>query len=190
MTVTRAVRCLALGLFLVGNIGAVAQVPEPDGYRLDDYRAATPGTVPGAVVIDTENAFKLWQGGAAVWIDVLPAPHRPENLPPQSLWMPLPRRDIPGSLWLPDVGRGQLSSALEIHFRDQLEIATKGQHDCPIVFYCLTDCWMSWNAAKRAANWGYSRVYWYRDGSDGWARANLPTENADPVAGPEPANER
>jgi PQQ-dependent catabolism-associated CXXCW motif protein len=50
-----------------------------------------------------------------------------------------------------------------------------------VVFYCLADCWMSWNAAKRAAAWGYTRVYWYRDGTDGWAAAKLPLVEAQPV---------
>ena len=40
---------------------------------------------------------------------------------------------------------------------------------------------MSWNAAKRAAIWGYTQVYWYRDGMDGWEAANLPTQIAEPV---------
>ena len=32
----------------------------------------------------------------------------------------------------------------------------------PLVFYCDANCWMSWNAAKRAMDeLGYSRVYWY-----------------------------
>ena len=75
---------------------------------------------------------------------------------------PLPHRDIPGSLWLPDVGRGALSPELEGYFRDHLEAATARRHDMPVVFYCLADCWMSWNAAKRAASWSYTQVYWYR----------------------------
>lgn len=183
MSLRRAIRSLGLGLLLIGDIAAHAQPPEPDGYRLDDYRAPTPAAVPGGVVIETDAAYKLWQGGSAVWIDVLPAPRRPENLPAQALWMPLPRYDIPGSLWLPDVGRGALSLELEAYFRTHLEEATKGARDSPIVFYCLADCWMSWNATKRAASWGYSHIYWYRDGIDGWEAAKLPTENAKPVPG-------
>ena len=53
----------------------------------------------------------------------------------------------------------------------------------PVVFYCLADCWMSWNATKRAARWGYTQLYWYRDGTDGWEAAALPTEEATPAAG-------
>jgi PQQ-dependent catabolism-associated CXXCW motif protein len=76
-------------------------------------------------VLDTDAAHELWKSGIAVWIDVLPAPRRPANLPAGALWMPLPRRDIPGSLWLPDIGRGALSPELETYFRDRLEAATR-----------------------------------------------------------------
>jgi rhodanese-related sulfurtransferase len=41
---------------------------------------------------------------------------------------------------------------------------------------------MSWNAAKRAVSWGYTAVYWYRDGTDGWEAAKLPVENAEPAS--------
>ena len=183
MSVRRAARRLALGLVLIGEISARAETLEPEGYRLDDYRAPTPETVAGGVVIDTEGAYKLWQAGGAIWVDVLPAPRRPENLPPQALWMPVPRRNIPGSLWLPDVGRGALNPELEAYFRTHLEDATDGVYGRPIVFYCLADCWMSWNATKRAAAWGYMNLYWYRDGIDAWEAARLPTAAAEPASG-------
>jgi PQQ-dependent catabolism-associated CXXCW motif protein len=151
---------------------------------MDDYRAPTPQTVVGAIVLDTEGAHRLWASGEAVWIDVLPAPRRPAALPASALWMPLPHRHIPGSLWLPDIGRGALNPSLEAYFRDHLSAATAARHDRPVVLYCLADCWMSWNAAKRAASWGYTRVYWYRDGTDGWEAAKLPLADAEPVPGP------
>ena len=53
-----------------------------------------------------------------------------------------------------------------------------------LVFYCLANCWMSWNAAKRALSLGYPNVAWYRDGTDGWLAASLPLEDA--VAGATP----
>jgi PQQ-dependent catabolism-associated CXXCW motif protein len=79
------------------------------------------------------------------------------------------------------IGRGSLSSELEGYFRSHLEAATNGSRDVPVVFYCLADCWMSWNAAKRAASWGYKRIYWYPDGIDGWEAAKLLTADAVPV---------
>jgi PQQ-dependent catabolism-associated CXXCW motif protein len=180
----RGILRLGLGLVLIGNLAARAQPPEPQGYRMDDYRAPTPETVAGGVVLVTEAAHKLWASGNAVWVDVLPAPRQPANLPAASLWMPLPHRDIPGSLWLPDIGRGALGPELEGYFRDHLEAATKGRRDTAVVFYCLADCWMSWNATKRAAGWGYTQVYWYPEGTDGWEAAKLPVAETEPVPGP------
>ena len=177
----RAGRCLSFAFAFIANLVAHAQPPEPEGYRMDDYRAPSPATVAGGVMLDTDAAHQLWESGAAVWIDVLPAPRRPENLPPSALWMPLPHRDIPGSLWLPDIGRGALSPDVEGYFRDHLATATKLRKDAAVVFYCLADCWMSWNAAKRAASWGYTQIYWYRDGTDGWDAAKLPMQNAKPA---------
>lgn len=177
----RAGRCLSFAFAFIANLVAHAQPPEPEGYRMDDYRAPSPATVAGGIMLDTDAAHQLWESGAAVWIDVLPAPRRPENLPPSALWMPLPHRDIPGSLWLPDIGRGALSPDVEGYFRDHLATATKLRKDAAVVFYCLADCWMSWNAAKRAASWGYTQIYWYRDGTDGWDAAKLPMQNAEPA---------
>jgi PQQ-dependent catabolism-associated CXXCW motif protein len=167
-----AIRLLAFGLVLISNIASNARPPEPEDYRKDDYRAPTPETVAGGVVLDTASAHQLWKSGEAA------------NLPASAFWMPLPHRDIPGSRWLPDVGRGALSPELEGYFRQQLEAATNGRKDVEVVFYCLADCWMSWNATKRAASWGYTQLYWYRDGTDGWEAAKLPMENTEPVSGP------
>jgi PQQ-dependent catabolism-associated CXXCW motif protein len=113
-----------------------------------------------------------------VLIDVLPAPRRPPESKPGTPWMPEPRRDLPGSVWWPEVGRGTISAEREAWFRAHLAEATANDPRRPIVFYCLSDCWMSWNAAKRAVSYGYQRVIWYPDGSDGWQSAGLPLAEA------------
>jgi PQQ-dependent catabolism-associated CXXCW motif protein len=177
-------RHLALAVAVaLAAASAMAQVPLPDGYRTEDYRAPTPDTVPGAQTLDTPAAAALWRRGGAIWIDVLSAPRRPVELPPTALWRPSPRFGIPGSLWLPEAGRGVLAPVLETWFRDSLAQATAGDPDRPVVFYCLAECWMSWNAARRTAAWGYRAVYWYRDGTDGWEAAGLPTEVLHPAPG-------
>jgi PQQ-dependent catabolism-associated CXXCW motif protein len=166
---------LALALGCAG-----AQAAE---YRTGDYRAPVPESVPGGRTLTTDEAHALHEGGGAVWIDVLPAARRPEGLPSGSLWRPSPHHGIPGSLWWPDVGRGELPPALEAWFARKLEEATGGDRDRPVVIYCLTECWMSWNAAKRAAEFGYRAVHWYPDGADGWQAAGLPTEILQPAPG-------
>ena len=48
------------------------------------------------------------------------------------------------------------------------------------MIYCQADCWMSWNAAKRALSYGYTNVAWYPDGTEGWERAHLADEESQP----------
>lgn len=178
-----------LTLAIVSTLGMAAlpaaaeDAAPPAGYRLDHYRGAVPHEVPGGTAIDTDKAAELWRAHGALFVDVLRAPRRPEGLPPDALWKPVPRSDIPGSLWLPDVGLGALEPALDTWFREQLLRATHGDRSAPVVLYCLADCWMSWNATKRAASYGFTRLYWYRDGTTGWEERHLPTEEATPAPG-------
>jgi PQQ-dependent catabolism-associated CXXCW motif protein len=171
---------LALAAPAAAQIGG-APVPEPADYRMDDYRAPTPATIKGGTALTTAQLRALLHGRDVVLIDVLPRQRRPDNLPASTLWIEKPREDIPGSVWLPDVGRGALSPETERYFRDNLDQLTNGDKQRRVVFYCLADCWMSWNAAKRAIEYGYRQVYWYRDGTDGWASLGLPTEERQPV---------
>ncbi|MEI9983141.1 MAG: PQQ-dependent catabolism-associated CXXCW motif protein [Aliidongia sp.] len=178
-------RRVALALAAVALVStAAAGVPEPPGYRLDDYRAPVPNTVAGGKIVHTKGLRTLVRRDGALPVDVLPAPRRPEGMRPDQPWMPVPRRDIPGSLWLPDVGRGALSPAVDRWFQDRLARATAGNKNRALVFYCLSQCWMSWNATKRAVQYGYRRAYWYPDGSDGWEKAGLPLAEARPEPPP------
>jgi len=156
-------------------------VPEPRDYRLDNYHAPTPATIAGGTAITTDELRTLLDRKHPILVDVLPAQKRPDNLPASSLWLPKPRKNIPGSVWLPEVGRGALNPEVESYFRSNLERLTAGNRGRDLVFYCLATCWMSWNAAKRAIEYGYTAVYWYRDGTDGWTAAGLPTEKSEPV---------
>ena len=53
------------------------------------------------------------------------------------------------------------------------------------MFYCARNCWMSWNAARRAVvELGYTSVYWYPDGPDGWREAGHELAQAVPEQGP------
>ncbi len=187
-------RCLGQRLLIVAGVVAIlsmngavepvmatspVQTPPvaiPPGYKLDDYKSPTPPIVPGGTAVTTAQAKALWDGNDAIFIDVLPAPIRPPGLAPDQMWAPKPRRDIPGSVWLPDVGRGAINDATDRYFQTNLSHLTHDHKDQAIVIYCLADCWMSWNAVKRAASYGYTKLYWYRDGTDGWTDAGLPVE--------------
>ena len=175
---------LAMAIFAIADAHA-AEVPEPDGYRLDDYRAPTPATLHGASAIGTQEAEKIWRSRVATFVDVLPRPPRPRNLPEGTIWRDKPRANIPDSIWLPDTGYGELASSMAEYFSTGLEKATGGDHARLIVFYCLADCWMSWNAAKRALSLGYSNVAWYPEGTDGWLAAGLPLQPSSPEPRPD-----
>ena len=105
---------LALGIILLPAMLAMASPPsDPQGYRMDDYRAPTPVSLPGAMVLSTKDARALWDNRQAVFVDVLPRPPRPAGLPASTLWRPKPRYDVPGSIWLPDTGYGALAPIME-----------------------------------------------------------------------------
>ena len=76
---------------------------------------------------------------------------------------------------------------MQQYFERGLAQATAGDRGRLLVFYCLADCWMSWNAARRAMTIGYTNVAWYPDGTDGWAAQNLRLEPRVPLARPQAA---
>lgn len=151
-----------------GPAPAGPPAPEPDTYRTDHYRAPVPLTLKGATVLSSADAMKVWSQKQAIFIDVYPHPPKPEGLPAGTIWRETTHMTIENAVWLPNVGYGVLSSFYDNYFRRNLETLTKGDKQKPLVFFCLRNCWMSWNAAKRALSYGYSNVSWYRDGTDGW----------------------
>jgi PQQ-dependent catabolism-associated CXXCW motif protein len=158
-----------------------AETPqEPEHYRTADYRAATPATLRGAKVVTTASAMAIWKDDQSAFIDVLPRPPKPANLPQGTLWRDEPHESIPRAIWLPNVGYGDLAPETEDYFRRGLASASGGNLDKPLVFFCLSNCWMSWNAAKRALGYGYRNVLWYPEGTDGWRQAGLPLARTEP----------
>ena len=177
-----AASLVGLAILLLAAGAAVAQtVPVPDGYRMSEFRAPVPPSAPGATTVDTAAVQDLIADGEAILIDVLPRPPRPAGLSETSVWTPKPRNSIPGAIWLPNVGFGQLSDEMHTYFSGHLERLTTEMPTAKLVIFCEPNCWMSWNAAKRAAEWGYERVYWYPEGAGGWQSAGLPLEAVEPA---------
>ena len=164
-----------------GKTPSPPTVAEPSGYRLEDLRAPVPATITGGRTVTTREVEAMAKQGRAVLVDVMFRAPRPAGLEEGTLWRPRPRRNIPGSTWLVNTGFGALSEEAERYLRDGLARLTSGDQARPLVFYCLSDCWMSWNAAKRAISYGYRDVNWYPDGTDGWREAGLPTEASEPM---------
>jgi PQQ-dependent catabolism-associated CXXCW motif protein len=171
---------LILAFALTAQAFAKEWVPEPDGYRTENYRAPVPATLAGARVLSTAEVEAIWRAKAGVFIDVLPRAPKPKNLPEGTVWRDRPRYNIPGSVWLPDTGYGVLSAATEDYLRQGLARASGGDRQALLVIYCQVDCWMSWNAAKRILSYGYRNVAWYPEGTEGWESASLPVTESQP----------
>lgn len=136
------------------------------GFRMERYRAPVPQSVPGGKTVNTDEVKALLS--TAVLIDVLP----PVGLgadPLDGKWLiSEPRYTIKGATWLPEVGRGHLTDEHIEFFTRNLERLSNGNLDTELIFFCTADCWQSWNASKRASLLGYTNIYWYPSGTDGW----------------------
>lgn len=170
-------------VFIISVEVVLAAVAQPSGYRMQHYRAQVPDALEGANTITATGVKRLQQTSNAVVIDVLPQQRRPAALSQNQIWIPLPHKGIPGAIWLPDVGYGALSEVTETYFKHHLQLATKGDRNHPVVIYCRANCWMSWNAAKRALSYGYSDVYWFSEGIEDWLSEGFDVEVMTPAAG-------
>jgi PQQ-dependent catabolism-associated CXXCW motif protein len=141
---------------------------DPDtGYRIAHYRSAVPETVKGATRVDLDKVDALIKDGALL-IDVMPSEGAGPD-PATGAWrLSRPHRTIPGSTWLPDVGRGRITPAFANYFAANLAKLTDGKSSKPMIVFCQSDCWMSWNAVQRMASLGYTALYWFPEGTDGW----------------------
>jgi rhodanese-related sulfurtransferase len=84
---------------------------------------------------------------------------------------------LPGAIMAVNAAQpGDFQDQTQQGFGQFLQQVTGGRTDAAMVFYCAsTQCWMSYNAALRAANLGYRNVLWYRGGLEAWSYAGLPT---------------
>lgn len=179
-------RLIALILSLAASF-AHAQEAKPlygvdpvTGFRMENFRAPTPNAIPGGVVAHLEMAEAASETGVYQLIDVFAEAMKP--VPGTGEWAVFTdRMQLPGSVWLPGVGAGALDSETEAYFRKALERITQGDKARGLMFYCMSDCWQSWNAARRAILWGYERVAWYPLGTDGWLEAGGELVKGEPL---------
>jgi PQQ-dependent catabolism-associated CXXCW motif protein len=178
------------GLFLATSVGIIAIVmsvatvakqrseaelfDRETGYRLSAYRAAVPASIEGGKLITLDALEQLIVKDKPLLVDVMNS--EPSMLNRYSfglLGTNAARTNIPGSIWLPKIGHGKISEAEEARMKSTLGKLTNGDVTKPMVYYCLSDCWVSWNAARRAISMGYKQVYWFKDGTDVWNDAGL-----------------
>ncbi|WP_044872348.1 PQQ-dependent catabolism-associated CXXCW motif protein [Pseudomonas sp. LFM046] len=173
------VTCLVLALPVLAE-EANAPLFSADGYRVARYRSPTPAAAEPARTLDTPSLQALLQKQPdTLLVDV----YRRQWLHDRFI-EDEPHANLPGSLWLANTGDGTLAPEWQAYFSRHLQQASQGRLDRPVVFYCRSDCWLSWNAVKRAAALGYTNLYWYRDGIDAWEQAGLPLQPARPLPFP------
>ncbi len=154
---------------------------EQTGYRIERQRAPTPEDIPPpARLVNAQTARSLIEDGALP-IDVFGAlQSRFDEL--EGTWLVNgPRLSLPEAVWLPEIGRGFLTSQMTAYLSSNLERLSEGDLAKPIVVFCVADCWMSWNAAQRIADMGYLNVNWFRLGTDGWLDEGWSLEPVDPT---------
>ena len=154
-------------------------VPEPAGYRTEDYRAPVPAGLTGAQTVDLDGLRKLLAAKDVLLVDVMPTQRKPENRPAGSIWRDPTRETIKGAVWLANMGHGRLPETEEAAFKAEL-LRRAGSLDRPIVLFCEPQCWMSWNAAKRALGYGFRNIIWFPDGATAWRDAGLEGEMVTP----------
>lgn len=91
------------------------------------------------------------------------------------------RLSLPGATWLPEIGRGALAPDILAYLKNNLERLTGGDRDRPLVVFCVSDCWMSWNASQHIAGLGYRSIFWFALGTDGWLENGGALVAVDPV---------
>ncbi len=148
--------------------GQTPFAPEPSALWPGPMQGATPKTLKGATVLDAADFAALVSKQNPVLVDVANLEHPPADRPSGGLsWSPV-HRSIPGATWLPGAGTGKNPPGFADAFAKRVEVATGGDKARPIVAFCHPQRWGSWNAAKRLTELGYSHVYWYPGGSEGW----------------------
>jgi PQQ-dependent catabolism-associated CXXCW motif protein len=153
-----------------------------EGYRIAHYRAPTRQPPEGVTRIVPTAAAQLLPDRDALFIDVLPAEGGRREA--DGRWrLAKARESIAGAHWFPESGRGDLDPAVAAGFARGIARLTKGRRGPPLIVFCLADCWMSWNAAKRLRAMGYVRVWWLAEGTDGWRDLGLPLSPTIPVGG-------
>lgn len=174
-------RRLAFVALLVAGPAAAASTEElrsarPDlfhtetGFRISEQAAETPDDIPGSRRVEAGEVRRMAEDGALL-IDVGGAAEQRYDELDGSWPVNGDHMSIPGSTWLPEIGRGTLTEDMEAYLEENVERLTEGDRSRSIVVFCIADCWMSWNATQRLVTMGYTDVVWFADGSDGWTAA-------------------
>ena len=146
-------------------------IAAPAGLRSSETQGATPRALEAIQTIDTGAlASRLLASTRPMLIDV-----------------DIAGRDmLPGAVFFWNGGLAlteeKAEASYDERFRTMLALVA-ADRDRPLVFYCgSATCWLSANAAMRAARAGYRNVAWYRGGLASWRAAGLPVVQKVPSA--------
>ncbi len=168
---------IAIALPAIAEPAADIRKRRPDlfhpetGLRIEKQRAPVPDDIPAPIKkVDTQQA-KILLKNEAIPLDVFGAlQSRYDEL--DGTWLVgKKRKSLPGAVWLPETGRGSLLPVIETFLKTNLERLTSGDKNKPLLVFCISDCWMSWNASQHMARLGYTNVNWFPLGADGWEEA-------------------
>ncbi len=139
-------------------------VVSPENFRKDNYHAGTPLSLKGVRSTMTVDLVRMMMSSSPpVLIDALEGDGH---------------NTLPGAYWVRGAGIYAESDEGNAEIRDRLGYllagVTRGDKSRPIVFFCLDSwCWLSFNAALRARDLGYTNVHWYRGGVKAWEAARF-----------------
>lgn len=86
---------------------------------------------------------------------------------------------VPGSIRVSYAGGSDpgLPAESTVELAETLAVATGGDKTRPMIVYCHhNQCQLSYNTIIRIAQLGYRRIYWMRDGIQGWIQAGYPID--------------
>lgn len=172
--------CLCCALFSSAGAGAEPALFDPfTGYRIAAYRAPIPAAPEGIPTVATHELPALIEAGALL-LDVHPL--RSFRIAGDGAWIhPELHRTLPDATWLPVVGWGVIEGWAEDYLHDSLSrLAAPGR---PVIVFCQTDCWLSWNAVQRVRSLGYD-ARWYPGGVDDWQAAGFDLVPSEPLPVP------
>src|SRR5262249_17820723 len=113
--VRRGVALLAV-LLCVACAGRPPQpVSAPAGCLAGAKRGGVPASIAGGRVVDTQQLAALMQS-RPVLVDVAMPIRRPDTIP-EGTWVPPPHHTLPGSVWLPGVGKGVVTPVVDMWYR-------------------------------------------------------------------------
>ena len=161
---------------------APGHVPEPAGLYQGAMHGYTPNTITGGTVLDTAQLVALIDTQHPLLLDVSEKDRKPPSMDKDMIWLPN-HRSLPGAVFLQGGGKGEPDVGYAEAFKTRVAALAGGDKAKPIVTFCHPDCWGSWNAAKRLIEDGYTKVYWFPEGTEGWEQANRETRAVRPDAG-------